>query len=175
MAPYQAQCSFHQENRTALGDADNRQGPDGDAVGMLNISDPLPGFCGRITDDPPDHTAARSPRSSEFRRLPGRASRVGSDGFCERPIPLLGRHASAVATRITTRSANHTGCPTAATASGLTYIVDRSPRTGGGRSRQSPGVPPGFHTPSAGRTRPPRPDQRPVMGDAQHYLYNPAL
>ena len=44
---------------------------------MLDISDLLPGSCGRITDDPPDHTAARSPRSSEFRRLPGRASGVG--------------------------------------------------------------------------------------------------
>ena len=44
----------------------------GETNGMLDISDPLPGFCGRITDDPSDHTAARLPRSSEFRRLPGR-------------------------------------------------------------------------------------------------------
>ena len=71
LAPHQTPRSFQQENRTALGDDDNRQGPDGDTVGMLDISDPLPGFCGRITDDPSDHTAARSPRSSEFRRLPG--------------------------------------------------------------------------------------------------------
>jgi len=66
VAPHRSQCSFHQENRTALGDADNRQGPDGDTVGKLDISDPLPDSCGRFTDNPANHSAARSPRSREF-------------------------------------------------------------------------------------------------------------
>jgi hypothetical protein len=34
-----------------------------------------------------------------------------SDGFCEKLISLFGRYASAGATCMGTRSANHTGCP----------------------------------------------------------------
>ena len=34
-----------------------------------------------------------------------------SDGFCERRISLLGRYTSGGATRMSTRSTNHTGCP----------------------------------------------------------------
>jgi hypothetical protein len=42
LAPHQTQCSFHQENRTTLGDVDNHQGPNEDTVGMLDISDLTP-------------------------------------------------------------------------------------------------------------------------------------
>lgn len=34
-----------------------------------------------------------------------------SNGFCERLISLLGRYTGAGATRMSTRRANHTGCP----------------------------------------------------------------
>ena len=67
--PPQTHCSIHPEHRTALGDAVCRQGPDGDAVGMLVTSDPLPHSCGRFVDDPAHHSAAQTLRSREFHPL----------------------------------------------------------------------------------------------------------
>ena len=75
--PSRSLFSFRQINRTALGDADNHQGPDGGTLSGCSTSlTPLFRSCGRFTDHPIDHSAARSPRSREFPRVRGRASGV---------------------------------------------------------------------------------------------------
>jgi hypothetical protein len=73
--PNQAPRSFRQNNRTALDDTENRQGPDGDGVRTRSISGSLPASCGRFTDDWANHSAARPPGSREFLRM-GKASGV---------------------------------------------------------------------------------------------------
>ena len=54
-------------NETALGGEGCREGPDGDAVGRLVITAPLPVSRRRLTDDPWHRSAVRSPRSKEIR------------------------------------------------------------------------------------------------------------
>jgi hypothetical protein len=53
-----------------------------------------------------------------------------SDGFCERPISLLGRYTSAGATCMVPGVRPTRDAPTTTAASGLTRLMDRSPRIG---------------------------------------------
>ncbi len=66
LAPHGSHCSVRLESTTALGGTDCRQGPDARTVGVMVISDPLPGSCGRFTDDRSNHNAAGCLRSREF-------------------------------------------------------------------------------------------------------------